>query len=214
MKRAIACPFAACAALLAANLLGSGVALGQAELFTLAVEGPTELSGSANEVKSGLTYYPTLDHKSGPGPGAQGWSYGIATEVMVINALTFEGTAAATLLNGGFRDPEGSFNKTQIIDPAKNGGKTGMVSANALTTQGLEEAVLPATGIQRIYKMDVSATIPAGGGTGKFTFQSGLIGSGQPVDIGSPRRELRAGRTREPRRGSQREVSTTAATPT
>jgi hypothetical protein len=184
MKRAIACPFAACAALLAAILLGPGVALGQAELFTLSIEGPTQLSGNANDVKTGLTYYPTLDHKSGPGPGAQGWSYGINTQGgMAINALTFEGTAAATIPNGGFRDPEGSFNKTQVIDPAKNGGKTGMVSAIALSTGGLAEAVLPATGVQRIYKMDVSATIPAGGGTGRFVYMPGLIGSGQPVDI-------------------------------
>jgi hypothetical protein len=170
--------------LLAANLLGSGVALGQGEQFVLAIEGPTEVSGNANDVKSGLTYYPTLDHTSGPGPGAQGWSYGISTTGgLAINALTFEGTSAASLPNGGYRDPEGSFNKTQIIDPAKNGGKTGMVSAIALTTQGLEEAVLPQTGVQRIYKMDVSATIPAGGGTGTFTFEAGLIGSGQPVDV-------------------------------
>jgi hypothetical protein len=166
------------------SLVGPGAAWGQGELFTLAIEGPPSVTAGANEVIADLIYYPTLDHKSGPGPGAQGWSYGIAVDGgILVNALTFEGTSAASLPNGGYRDPEGSFNKTQIIDPAKNEGKNGMVSAIALTTQGLEEAVLPATGIQRLYKMTCQATIPAGGGTGTFTYMAGLVGSGQPVDI-------------------------------
>jgi hypothetical protein len=181
MRRAQPC-LAACAAFSLLSLVGSR-ALAQGELFTLAIEGPTEFSGNPGQTFPDQIYYPTLDHKSGPGPGAQGWSYGISiNENLMIQSLTFAGTATA-FLPDGFRDPDNAFNKTQIIDPAKNDGKNGMVSAVALTTGGLPEAVLPATGVQRLYRINLTATIPAQTGVGTLTYEAGLVGAGQPVDI-------------------------------
>jgi hypothetical protein len=184
MKRVFAFSWNTCAALLAVHVLGSGVARGQTDvLFTLSVESPATLSGSAASTQS-ATIYTRLKHEGNPpGNGAQGWSYGIAVENCLITSLTVAGTLADTIPNGGYRDPEGSFNKTQIIDPAKNAGTNGIVSAIALTTQGLEEAVLPSGADGRILQMGLEAMIPTGEGTATLEFREGLIGSGQPVAI-------------------------------
>ena len=181
MKRVFAFSLNTCAALLAVHVMGSGVARGQGDLFTLSVEAPATLSGSASQTVSQTVY--TRLKQDGTGSGAQGWSYGIAVQNCLITSVTVAGTMADTLPNGGYRDPEGSFNKTVVIDPAKNGGVNGVTSAIALTTQGLEEAVLPSGSDGRILQMGLDAVIPTGEGTATLTFQAGLIGSGQPVAL-------------------------------
>jgi hypothetical protein len=129
MKRFLALLLDLCAALLA----GHGVVRGQDDVFTLSIEAPASLGGSAGSTQS-TTAYARLKHEgSPPGHGAQGWSYGIVAEDCRITSVTVAGTMADTIPNGGYRDPEGSFNKTQIVDPAKNGGRGGVVSAIALT---------------------------------------------------------------------------------
>jgi hypothetical protein len=97
-----------------------------------------------------------------PGGHVQGWSLGMRLEGQgdVIRA-TVAGTSA-DLMPGGYRDPDQSFNKTSVIDPAKNGGRRGVVTAVALTTQGFEEAVLPGVGTQSVLAFDVSAQGPQG----------------------------------------------------
>jgi hypothetical protein len=170
-----------CAAFLAAHIMGSGVASGQTEdVFTLYIEGPSQLSGSADQDRSATCY--TKVRQDGTGPGAQGWSYGIAVTGGLLSNVTVAGTESAFMPEGK-RDPDNSFNKTVIIDPAKNGGVNGLVSAIALTTGGLEEAILDSGSDVRILQFQLDTKIPAGGGSASLAFQEGLIGSGQPVDL-------------------------------
>jgi len=97
-----------------------------------------------------------------PSGHVQGWSLGVRLEGQgdVIRA-TVAGTSA-DLMPDGYRDPDQSFNKTSVIDPAKNGGRRGVVTAVALTTGGLEEAVLPSVGTQSVLAFDLSAQGPQG----------------------------------------------------
>ena len=97
------------------------------------------------------------------GANVQGWSLGVRLEGEgAITRATLAGTAADVMPNGGYRDPEGSFKWTGVIDPAKNGGRRGVVTAVALTTQGLAEAVLPSVGTQSVLAFDVSSEGPQG----------------------------------------------------
>jgi hypothetical protein len=113
-----------------------------------------------------------------------GWSFGVlvggAAHVLHV---TTAGTAADTIANGGRRDPEGSFNKTQVIDPAKNGGRRGFISAIAHTTQDLRDPIFPPVGTQSVAVATLAPEALAGAGerVASLRFRSGLVGWGQPV---------------------------------
>ena len=164
---------AACAAIAVLAMGQRGV--GQ-DVFTLGFEGAASQAGSADEVKSD-TYYATLG-QVGEGSGAQGWSVSISSEGATITGLTTAGTIADKVENGGLFS--GGFNKTEVIDPAKNGGSGGAVSGIVLSLT--EGTTLPANTTQRIAKLGVDAKIPAGGGVAKLLYLDGLRGSGQPVN--------------------------------
>lgn len=151
------------------------------DLFFLGIEGPDVLAAPSGRIRS-ATCYATIGH-GGTGPGAQGWSFGIASSGVRITSATFAGTAADLIANGGYRDPDSSVAKTQLIDPAKNGGVSGIVSYVALSTGGLETAVLPARSTQRVLEMAIEAAIPEGGGVAGLEYRDGLVGLGQPVSI-------------------------------
>jgi hypothetical protein len=140
-------------------------------VFTLGFTGGTSFSGGAG-TKRTEGYVATLKHE-GEGNNAQGWSYGVSPEGnAIILTLTIDGTDAKVLFGGG-------FNKTQIIDPAVNGGKTGGVSAVVLSlTAG---TTLPAKSTSSVGKMDVELTIPDAPGTAKLVYVDGLKGAGQAV---------------------------------
>src|SRR6187549_575731 len=107
-----------------AGILLSPIARGQ-DVFTLGFQGGASFSGAAN-TKRTEPYFTNLKHV-GAGNNAQGWSYGVTTEgSALILTLTIEGTDAKALFSGG-------FNKTEVVDPAKNGGKNGGVSAVVLS---------------------------------------------------------------------------------
>jgi hypothetical protein len=111
--------------------------------------------------------------------GAQGWSLSIAVDGMGVKTATTVGTASDTVDNGGYW--EGGFNKTQVIDPAKNAGQQGAVSAVVLSfTTG---ATLPNKGTQTVLALSVEASENQGDAdqTGTVKFKSGLVGAGQPV---------------------------------
>jgi hypothetical protein len=125
-----------------------------------------------------------ISNIAGQGEGIMGWSYGVALDgAAELVSITFAGTAADSIPNGGYRDPEGTFNKTQIIDPAKNGGQRGFVSAIANTNQMLI-ATLPRVGTESIYAAVFvpQASQGAEDQVATLRFQNGLIGTGQPVD--------------------------------
>ena len=107
--------------------------------------------------------------------GAQGWSIAIThdSEKLLLEGPTIDGTDAAALFDGGFK-------KTEAIDPAKNAGKSGWVSAVVLSfTQPI---VLDPAKNQTIGKAKYS--VKAGEDEDlptTISFQDGLRGSGQPV---------------------------------
>jgi hypothetical protein len=114
----------------------------------------------------------------------QGWSYGVALDgAAELRSLTLDGTAAASVANGGYRDPEGCFNRTQIIDPAKNGGQRGFVSAVACSI-GPYGPQMPAVGTESVYAAFFAPAAPQGeeDQIATLRFQRGLVGTGQPVD--------------------------------
>ena len=111
--------------------------------------------------------------------GAQGWSISVthdATKLDIENGNgfpTIDGTDAAALFNGGFK-------KTEVVDPAKNNGKSGFVSAVVLSFTSA--ANLDPTKDQTIalskYTLKDGAcdTLPT-----SIMFMDGLRGAGQPV---------------------------------
>ena len=151
------------------------------DTFWLGIEGPDVLAAPAGNPRS-ATSYATISH-AGTGPGAQGWSFGIASSGVRITSATFAGTAADFIGNGGYRDPDASLAKTRLIDPAKNGGVSGLVSHVVLSTAGLESAILPVRSTHRVLRMGIEATIPDGGGSAKLEYRDGLVGIGEPVAL-------------------------------
>jgi hypothetical protein len=140
-------------------------------VFTLGFQGGASFSGAAGSKRT-EPYFATLKH-AGAGNNAQGWSYGVSPEgSALILTLTIEGTDAKALFSGG-------FNKTEIVDPAKNAGKTGGVSAVVLSLT--EGTVLPQNTTSTIGKMDVELTINDAGDDAKLLYVNGLKGSGQAV---------------------------------
>jgi hypothetical protein len=168
---------------LAADLAGKPpAAFPQAsDVFSLRIEGPDVLAAPAGGTRR-ATCHATIAH-AGTGSGAQGWSFGIASSGVRILSATFAGTAADFITNGGHRDPDSSVARFQFIDPAKNGGASGIVSYVTLSTSGLETAVLPPGSTQRVLEMAIEAAVPEGGGTAALEYRDGLVGAGQPVAI-------------------------------
>jgi len=153
-----------------AGILLSPIARGQ-DVFTLGFQGGTSFSGAPG-TKRTEAYFATLKHE-GEGNNAQGWSYGVSTEgSALILTLTIEGTDAKALFSGG-------FNKTEVVDPAKNAGKNGAVSAVVLSLT--EGTTLPAKTTSTIGKMDVELVIPDPGADAKLVYVNGLKGAGQAV---------------------------------
>lgn len=109
--------------------------------------------------------------------GPQGWSVGIQNEGVEILATTTAGTASAPVANGGFVD--GGFVVNELIDPAKNGGKTGAVQAIVLSLT--LPVSLPPNSSQKIQSNHYKATIGAADSVAVIRFVDGLIGKGQPV---------------------------------
>ena len=63
----------------------------------------------------------------------QGWSLSIAVNGCEPLGATTEGTEAALTEDGGLRDSEASFEKTEVVDPAQNDGQRGVVSSVVLS---------------------------------------------------------------------------------
>ncbi len=109
------------------------------------------------------------------GDGVQGWSLSIAVDGSVdITTVTTAGTVVDALFDGGFK-------KTEKIDPAKNAGQRGAVSAIVLSFTN--PVFLPSTGTASVLDFDVAASGAQGDDpiSGALSFKSGLKGAGQPV---------------------------------
>jgi hypothetical protein len=114
------------------------------------------------------------------------WSLGVTADGCEIVAATTDGTLAAPVAQGGLSSS--GFAKSEVIDPAKNGGRKGAVSAIILSL--IDPTTLPATGgigpgcaaPNEVLRLTVSAPVPDGpSGSCILAFTDGLTGSGQPV---------------------------------
>jgi hypothetical protein len=165
--------------------IAAGAARG-ADTFTFEVvpQGERFRVGSPGQTVA-LPAYVLLGH-AGVGSGAGGWSLGVAVEGATVLSATTAGTWADTIPNGGYRDPAGSIERIHIIDPAENEGVGGVVSSVVLTTQGLEDAVLPPLNTANVLTLDMEATIPGGGGVARLECRGGLIADGEafPLTVG------------------------------
>lgn len=112
--------------------------------------------------------------------GAQGWSISVEHQGKALDILseggfpTIDGTDAGRLISGGFQ-------QTQIVDPARNGGRNGFVSAVVLSlTQPIQLDKTKKQSIARS-KYAVAATAAESDFPTVIEFKDGLRGAGQPV---------------------------------
>lgn len=120
-----------------------------------------------------------------PRSGAQGWSLGIEhnpAELTITNDTypTTAGTIAGDVNDGGLRNT--GFEKTEIIDPDRNEGRAGLVSAVVLSFT--MPITLNPNEDQSILRARYIIAEGAGGEgfSSEINFVDGLIGAGQPVD--------------------------------
>jgi hypothetical protein len=152
--------------------------------FELRFDAPATVEGS-----SGGTAVFDVTVEACNSVGVESWSFGVATSGCKILSYTTMGTLADFQGNGGLRNPDNSFAKSQVIDPSKNGGQTGIVSAILLDSSWSSGAALPVTGTgaactepSAILKITLEADVPGECCTPcELTFTDGLVGSGQPV---------------------------------
>jgi len=112
--------------------------------------------------------------------GAQGWSIAITHDSAKLDIQnsggfpTIDGTDAGALFDGGFK-------KTEVVDPAKNGGKSGLVSAVVLSFT-LPVTLDPAKKQSiALSKYSLKAGVTTLDPPTTIMFMDGLRGSGQPV---------------------------------
>jgi hypothetical protein len=145
-------------------------------VFSLQFQGPESLAGEEGTVVRGK--YGVMLRKFGTGPGAQAWSVGMTSSGSTVVGATTAGTAADVVEMGGLR--QGGFEKTETIDPARNDGRTGAVSAVVLS---FTEPVRLVNSVSAIASIDVDFTLPPGSGSATLSFEDGLRGSGLPVKL-------------------------------
>ena len=122
--------------------------------------------------------------------GVQGWSLSVATDgCFNVSGATVNGTAGGlNVVPPGMRDIEGSFAKTEVVDPTANEGLFGVVSAvvlsfsNPLILKQTESVVvLKIAGSFDATSMAAGETAPLCGLTIIPPTQLGLAGAGEPV---------------------------------
>ncbi|MBI4600647.1 MAG: PKD domain-containing protein [Planctomycetes bacterium] len=113
--------------------------------------------------------------------GVQGWSFGVAAEGEAdIESVATDGTSAARAPDGRRAD---GFEVSTVVDPERNGGRRGAVSAVVLSFT--EPLTLAPVGTESVLTVQVQATRSQGEEEvrGELRFAEGLRGSGQPVDV-------------------------------
>jgi hypothetical protein len=115
------------------------------------------------------------------GDGVQGWSFSIeAFSNINIQAVTTAGTSGGPAPDGR---QSGGFEKTEVVDPARNANRRGCVSAVVLSFTLPITLAIPST--ESALKMTVAPTSEPTAETpvsGSLQFRDGLRGSGQPVN--------------------------------
>ena len=112
--------------------------------------------------------------------GVQGWSLSALVTGGNITGANLDGTAGADVSQGGLRSV--GFEKTEVVDPDRNDGDTGAVSAVVLSFT--MPITLDGTGTAGVLNIDVSTSAPVTDDTCQVVtvgWQDGLVGAGQPV---------------------------------
>lgn len=154
---------------------GSGLALEADAAGSTALEdaNEVEIAGLGSEIEATFSVVPVGEPMV---EGAQGWSISVEHrgEVLEVLSPTIEGTDAAALFSGGFE-------RTEAVDPARNEGRSGFVSAVVLS-------LLEPVGLDPARKSSVARAryraVPGAKAENFPTlveFRDGLRGSGQPV---------------------------------
>ncbi|MBI4602781.1 MAG: hypothetical protein HY721_12560 [Planctomycetes bacterium] len=119
--------------------------------------------------------------------GIQGWSCSLWLGGVEVVSLSVEGTVAADASAGGLVDD--GFVMYEVVDPAKNGGKTGVVQAVVLAVRPRPVfPVLPPNTSQVVGRSLYRAKVGAPGVIAFIRYEDGLVGSGQPVQNVAPYR--------------------------
>ena len=112
--------------------------------------------------------------------GPQGWSLGVTNTGVELVGVTTDGTVAADVN----ADPPGlrntGFEVTEVVDPDRNGGVQGLVSAIVLSFT--MPIVLPPNQTDVIAVATYEATIGDEESEAMIEYANGLVGQGQPVD--------------------------------
>ena len=146
------------------------------DVFSLQFQGPEYLAGEEGMVVRG-SFSVTLT-QFGAGSGAQAWSFGATSSASTVVGATTAGTRADVVENGGLR--QDGFEKTETIDPARNDGRSGAVSAVVLS---FAERVRLVSSQSVIASIDVDFPLSLGSGSATLSFEEGLRGSGLPVKL-------------------------------
>ena len=111
--------------------------------------------------------------------GVQGWSLSARVTGGNITAADLNGTVGADAADGGIRMV--GFEKTEVVDPDRNGGGTGAVSAVVLSFT--MPITLDGTGTAGILNISVASSDPVEDDSQvvRIEWEDGLVGAGQPV---------------------------------
>lgn len=112
--------------------------------------------------------------------GVQGWSLSALVTGGNITDANLDGTAGADVDDGGIRDV--GFEKTEVVDPGRNNGSFGAVSAVVLSFT--MPITLDGTGTAGVLNIDIATSDPVTDDTNQTVtvgWQDGLVGAGQPV---------------------------------
>ena len=159
-----------------------------AQTFDLSLRAPSSVQGAAGSSVEFEVVAELESRDISSEDGVQAWSLGVAIDGCEPERATTNGTAGDAIEDGGYRQVsgQGSFEKTEVIDPAENGGRFGVVSAVILAFD--EITTLPPAGTEDLLRIVVAATVPAPVGVDecepvlcRASFAEDLVGSGEPV---------------------------------
>lgn len=111
--------------------------------------------------------------------GVQGWSLSALVTGGIPTGANLDGTSGADVSQGGLRSV--GFEKTEVVDPDRNEGALGAVSAVVLSFT--MPVTLSGSGTAGVLNIEIATSEPLGAEPQevRVAWQDGLVGAGQPV---------------------------------